>query len=747
MRQRQWLPFAAIILVGLLTIGALFILFHKQRLEAELSTTGSDMRLLAEYRDSTLLAPNRTLEHQLALRVHLLRSRPTPYRGSRTFIDSLGLWEPATFVRYSRSELSALGKRQTALFSRIEAVDTAQTVLFLSALFLSILLIPLLLLYLRTLRQRLHLLEKLEESEARYREIIEHMPDLIQSVDAEGRFVYVNRYWRRVMGYTDEDLQRLRIWDILRPDQLPKCQSLFEQVFQEQVLLGVETVFITKHGQEIYVSGNVTVRPDPITGKPVTRALFRDVTAQRQQLQLLQYQEALANTTSRIAQQLLTSLSPETLAPSILEQLGETLNTDALYLVALPGDVPQPIAVWTRDVEKASLVAATFEQPCWDLLRPLWERLKAIAIVEAVSEELLSLSSATEANTPNPLLARGTQALLWVPFVRQGQLWGFIGTEDWKQPRFWNPTERTALESVAASLLFTFDRIHAYRELQRFAEDLLQARNMLEAYAEELRRANEELQERNAEKDRIMSIVSHDLRSPLSGIRGLAEILQTEEALDPSTVQEFARLIYEASEYLLNLVNDLLEVARLEQGRIQLQLTETDLCALARSTFRFMEGVARSKNIQLVLECPDSPVVALVDAPKISQVLNNLLSNAIKFTPSGGTVTVRLQPRLENGEVEIHVIDTGIGIPQELLPHLFEKFGPHQRPGTAGERGTGLGMPIIKNFVELHGGTIQVSSTVGIGSHFTIRLPYRCTAETAPSASSSQSTSIPVPPS
>jgi signal transduction histidine kinase len=144
-----------------------------------------------------------------------------------------------------------------------------------------------------------------------------------------------------------------------------------------------------------------------------------------------------------------------------------------------------------------------------------------------------------------------------------------------------------------------------------------------------------------------------------------------------------------------------------------------------------MDGMARPKGISLHLECPDTPLYATVDAPKITQVINNLLSNAIKFTPSGGHVTVRLQP-LPDGTVELQVEDTGIGIPAEHIPHLFEKFGPHQRAGTAGEKGTGLGMSIIKHFVELHGGTIAVESTPGVGTRFTIRLPRQPELATPP---------------
>ncbi|HRI31823.1 MAG TPA: ATP-binding protein, partial [Candidatus Kapabacteria bacterium] len=139
---------------------------------------------------------------------------------------------------------------------------------------------------------------------------------------------------------------------------------------------------------------------------------------------------------------------------------------------------------------------------------------------------------------------------------------------------------------------------------------------------------------------------------------------------------------------------------------------------------RLQEKVAQSKGLQLVFQhsLPQSPFVVTADEPKITQVINNLLSNAIKFTPKGGSVFVTLSAHNDT-QLCITVKDTGIGIPPEHLPKVFEKFGNHQRSGTSGEKGTGLGMTIVKRFVELHDGTIDVQSQQGVGTTFTIILP------------------------
>lgn len=235
----------------------------------------------------------------------------------------------------------------------------------------------------------------------------------------------------------------------------------------------------------------------------------------------------------------------------------------------------------------------------------------------------------------------------------------------------------------------------------------------------------EKLTVMNDEKDRLMQIVSHDLRSPLGGIKGLSEILQNgAEAEMPELVREFSEIIVQTSDTLLNLVNDLLDLAKIESGKQRLNIDDFDIASVLQNAVRLQEKVAISKGLQLVFQhsLPQVPFVITGDEPKITQVINNLLSNAIKFTPKGGSVDLSLSS-LSDTQICIVVKDTGIGIPSEHLPKVFEKFGNHQRSGTSGEKGTGLGMTIVKTFVELHNGTIVVESEQGVGTRFTIVLP------------------------
>ncbi|MES2767318.1 MAG: hybrid sensor histidine kinase/response regulator [Bacteroidota bacterium] len=236
----------------------------------------------------------------------------------------------------------------------------------------------------------------------------------------------------------------------------------------------------------------------------------------------------------------------------------------------------------------------------------------------------------------------------------------------------------------------------------------------------------EKLTEMNGEKDRLMQIVSHDLRSPLGGIRGLAEILmESDEQVNVATVQEFSKIITHTVDGLLELVNDLLDLAKIESGKVNLNMTEFDFGETVKYASDLVRLVALKKGVFLNAEYPDEPIIIKADEPKLKQTINNLLSNAIKFTPKGGNVDIIVEKGKEKNSKNllITVRDSGMGISEEMLKTVFEKFGDHQRNGTHGEKGSGLGLSIVKRFVELHNGTVKIESKVGEGTAFHIVMP------------------------
>jgi two-component system sensor histidine kinase BaeS len=222
-------------------------------------------------------------------------------------------------------------------------------------------------------------------------------------------------------------------------------------------------------------------------------------------------------------------------------------------------------------------------------------------------------------------------------------------------------------------------------------------------------------------KDEFVLTASHELRSPLTSVQGFAELLMLErDSLTPKQV-ETVEIILDNCRHLVRLLNDLLDLARSDAGRLTVTPKPTEVAPLIDDAVRTMRGQTESANQTLTQEVePGLPPIE-VEADRIRQVLVNLLTNAHDYSPEGASIEV--MARAAGADLEIAVTDNGPGIPEDQLEHIFERFvrgdaGLTQRVG-----GTGLGLAISKSLVELHGGTLEVESTVGVGSTFSLRLP------------------------
>jgi signal transduction histidine kinase len=222
-------------------------------------------------------------------------------------------------------------------------------------------------------------------------------------------------------------------------------------------------------------------------------------------------------------------------------------------------------------------------------------------------------------------------------------------------------------------------------------------------------------------KDEFVLTASHELRSPLTSVQGFAELLMLErDSLTPKQV-ETVEIILDNCRHLVRLLNDLLDLARSDAGRLTIQPVPTEVAPLIEDAVRTMRAQTEAK--QQVLESrADLWLPALsVEPDRIRQVLVNLITNAHEYCPAGASIRVSAVPR--GAEVEIAVTDNGPGIPENQLEHIFERFTRGDALGQARVGGTGLGLAISKSLIELHGGTMAVASTPGVGSTFSFRLP------------------------
>ncbi len=238
----------------------------------------------------------------------------------------------------------------------------------------------------------------------------------------------------------------------------------------------------------------------------------------------------------------------------------------------------------------------------------------------------------------------------------------------------------------------------------------------------ELQKFNENLKNLNETKDRFLSIISHDLRTPFSSILGFTDILLSDDSLEADKQREYIKFIQESSRNMLSLVNSLLDWTRLQTGRIKFSPEKINAKILVGKILQMLTGTAIQKELNLVNRIEEDLII-FADQNLIMQLISNLLSNAIKFTAKGGEISVRAIPKIDKGVVEFKISDTGTGIKEEDLPKLFNVDTKFTLKGTEGEQGSGLGLSLCKDIVEKHNGKIWVESQLGKGSDFYFTIP------------------------
>ena len=253
-------------------------------------------------------------------------------------------------------------------------------------------------------------------------------------------------------------------------------------------------------------------------------------------------------------------------------------------------------------------------------------------------------------------------------------------------------------------------------------EEFTRLNNELASAQRELARKNAALVALNEEKNRLLGMAAHDLRNPLGVIMSYAKFLDRMAGarLDAKELQ-FVAQIEKSSQFMLHLLEDLLDVSQIESGKLNLAKAPADLAALVQNNIELNRVLAGAKDIAIELALPEALPPVDIDATKIEQVLNNLVSNALKYSHPGTTVRVSLAAA--EGEAVLSVRDQGQGIPADELSNLFQAFSKTTVKSTAGEKSTGLGLAITRKIVEGHGGRIGVESRVGEGSTFSFSLP------------------------
>jgi signal transduction histidine kinase len=237
-----------------------------------------------------------------------------------------------------------------------------------------------------------------------------------------------------------------------------------------------------------------------------------------------------------------------------------------------------------------------------------------------------------------------------------------------------------------------------------------------------LRAAKTEAELASKAKSEFIANMSHELRTPLNAVIGFSEMLRAKASKDPERVREYAGYINEAAEHLLALISSILDVSKIQAGKLQVDRVHIDPGPIVRSCLLITEAKAREKGIAVEATLPEGPLSMYADPLRLKQVLINLMSNAVKFTPDNGQVTISVSPRLP-GMMSIEICDNGVGMTPSEIETALRPFGQVEQGFNKRYEGTGLGLPISAALVGLHGGSLKVESQKGKGTRVTVLMP------------------------
>lgn len=416
---------------------------------------------------------------------------------------------------------------------------------------------------------------------------------------------------------------------------------------------------------------------------------------------------------------------------SALERVAKTVSefmggTCVIRLLSEDKQLLNPVVIYDTDPQNQRLLQDTLIQT------PLNTNAQ-IAYVEAFRNGkpfLFSMKQPEQYRTENmpPATATtdhlGVHSCMWVPMMVQGQPIGLMTLASYN-------TDLPAFTEEDLQLAQTLaNRAAAVIENARLFKQVEDERRLLASRVEErtaeLRAANAQLIRASQLKDNFLASMSHELRTPLNSILGQAEIL-LEQLYGPTTLKqtESIQIIENSGQHLLNLINDILDLAKVQSGSLSLEIQPIGVYGLCDSCIRMVSARAARKKIKISTTLDSAVEIMSGDPRRMKQILINLLTNAIKFTPEGGKVGLEVSGFEDNNTIEFVVRDTGIGIAVEDQPKLFSPFVQLDNSLNRQHEGAGLGLSLVKQFVDAHHGSISVESTLGKGSCFRVKLPWR----------------------
>ena len=574
--------------------------------------------------------------------------------------------------------------------------------------------------------------QALQESKRFIQQIADSTPNLLYIYDLAAQCnVYTNREVTTILGYTSEAVKEMGkslFKTLLHPADFAKIIDNNKRFYTAKDGDIIETEYRMKHanGQWRWLYSWDTVFRRMADGTPQQiLGTASDITARKLAEEAFRQQVERERLIGAISQRIRQSLELETILTTTVEEVQQFLAADRVLVYKISPDktgsaIAESVAApWPR-VLNIVFPAEAFPEACY----------------QAYMQGRVYILPNRDQGGVLPCMVNFMQefairAKLVVPIIQKDILWGLLIAHQCSTPRDWQTWEIELLQQLANQLAIAIKQSQLYEQLQLELSERRRAEEQLRQNNEILVTTNTELARATRLKDEFLANMSHELRTPLNAILGMSEGLLEELCGSLTDRQRKAITTIENSgKHLLELINDILNLAKIESGKLELQIAPVAAKRLIESSLIFVKQQAYKKNIKLNSRIPKQLTEIEVDERRMRQVLINLLSNAIKFTLEGGNVTVAVEADREESLVTFSITDTGIGIAPENISKLFQSFVQIDSSLSRRYDGTGLGLALVRKIVELHGGSVSVESEFGKGSCFTVALPSTRTLET-----------------
>ncbi|MBT7787991.1 MAG: PAS domain S-box protein, partial [Calditrichaeota bacterium] len=615
------------------------------------------------------------------------------------------------------------------------------------------------------------------ESEDRYRNLIEGSYDLVQSVSPDGKFSIVNKAWLDALGYRKEELEDMSAFDVVHQDSIQHCQEIFERVLKGESVKNFETTFITKNGKMMLLEGKAVprIKGDKIIG---TQSFFRDITDQKRvEQELKQWGHIFKNAQLGIAVSTSDGKKIEMSNPNYEKMVGYTsrelknLPLSDLFHPEFQKDLRKQISIINKmghgsfesiikckdgstfpaqidatavrddygnfmyrvvnlqDITKRKRAEEKLHEYSTSLERMVSDRTAELekarrhaedsrdqidTILKSVSDGLV----VTDLENKIVLLNSAAESLLSVNMTE------VLGSKI--DLAIKNKTLRGRLHGVFGKKISEYEFDFEMPELKNGKKQVFNARTSIIYDRQNFKAGMVTIMqdvtiEREVDrmKTEFVSTAAHELRTPLTSIQGFSEVLITRDDLNIEEKLRFLTYINTQSINLSAIINDLLDVSRIESGKgFELVKQQVDIIRSIREIVNLFKD--RSTKHRFKTHLPKREILLLLDNEKILQVFENLLSNATKYSPDGGEIQIK--GKVEGDQFKITIKDQGIGMTPDQVGRIYEKFYRADASNTAFE-GTGLGMTIVKHIIESHGGTVWAESEINRGTILGIALP------------------------